>query len=239
MEEESVIREIAMVELKSMVTTVSAYSNTLEGIEIEDDEGLATVGDLVKFAKIAKLKLEDKRKSLVDPLNKVVKDINALFAPAKQKITDLIARGQGMLNEYARFQQTIKDAEARVIREEAAKEEREAKELAARLLAAAGEDAAPTAAAVIEVAEKNVVKAAKPAKLTIARGQTSTVSGRQDWTAHVVDLKLLALAVAEGRQPLECIQFSQSALNKISRETKKNREEDGVKFYAKTSAIVR
>ena len=239
MEEESVIRQMAMVELRSTVTRVAAYANTLEGIEIEDEESLATVGDLVKFAKIAKLKLDDKRKSLVDPLNKVVKDINALFAPAKETITDLIAKGQGMLNAYARFQQTIKDAEARVIREEAAREEREAKELAARLLAAAGEDAEPTAAAVIKVAEKNVVKAAKPAKLTIARGATSTVSGRKDWTAHVIDLKLLALAVAEGRMPLECIKFSQSALNKISRETKKNREEDGVKFYAETTAIVR
>ncbi len=239
MEEASTIKQIAMGELTKMTTTVSAFSNTLEAIDIEDDESLATVGDLVKFASIAKRKLEDKRKSLVDPLNKVVKDINALFKPTREKITALIAAAQSKMNEYARIQTAIKDAEAAVIREEAAAEEREAKELADRLLAAAGEDAAPTAAAVIEVAEKNVAIAAKPAKIKVARGETSTVSMREDWTAHVLDLKLLALAVGEGKLPLDCIQASQSALNIISRETKKNREEHGVKFFAKTTAIVR
>ena len=232
MEEASTIKQIAMGELTKMTTTVSAFSNTLEAIDIEDDESLATVGDLVKFASIAKRKLEDKRKSLVDPLNKVVKDINALFKPTREKITALIAAAQSKMNEYARIQTAIKDAEAAVIREEAAAEELAAKELADRLLAAAGEDAEPTA-------EKNVEIAAKPAKMAIARGETSTVSTRQDWTAHVLDLKLLALAVGEGKLPLDCIQASQSALNIISRETKKNREEHGVKFFAKTTAIVR
>ena len=239
MEEASTIKQIAMGELSKMTTTVSAFSNTLEAIDIEDDESLATVGDLVKFASIAKRKLEDKRQSLVGPLNKVVKDINALFKPTAEKIGALIAAAQSKMNEYARIQTAIKDAEAQVIREEAAKEELEAKELADRLLAAAGEDAEPTAAAVVEVAEKNVEIAAKPAKMTIARGETSTVSSRQDWTAHVLDLKLLALAVGEGKLPLDCIKASQSALNKVSRETKKNREEHGVKFFAQTSAIVR
>ena len=239
MEDTSTIIKIALGELKEMTTTVSAFSNTLEAIEIEDETSLATVGDLVKFASIAKRKLDDKRKSLVDPLNKVVKDINALFKPTAEKIAALIAAAQTKMNEYANVQRMIKEAEAQVIREEAAAEEREAKELADRLLAAAGEDAAPTAAAVIEVAEKNVAIAAKPAKMEIARGETSTVSSRQDWTAHVVDLKLLALAVGEGKLPLDCIQASKSALNKVSRETKENREEYGVKFFAQTSAIVR
>ncbi len=227
-EETSTIKQIAMGELTKMTTTVSAFSNTLDAIEIEDETSLATIGDLVKFAKIAKFKLDDKRKSLVDPLNKVVKEINALFKPTGEKIAALIAAAQKKMNEYAAIQQTIKDAEAAVIREEAAAEEREAKELADRLLAAAGEDAEPTAAAVIEVAEKNVEIAAKPAKQAIARGETSTVSTRQDWVAHVLDLKLLALAVGEGKLPLDCIQASQSGLNIVSRETKKNREEHGL-----------
>ena len=237
--EASTIKEIALVELRDMTTNVSAFSNTLEAIDIEDETSLAAVGDLVKFASIAKRKMEDKRKSLVDPLNKVVRDINALFKPTAEKITALISAANAKMNEYATIQRTIKDAEAAVIREEAAQEEREARELADRLRAAAGEDAEPTAAAVIEVAEKNVAIAAKPAKIKIARGETSTVSTREDWTAHVVDLKLLALAVGEGKMPLDCIQASQSALNKVSREARRNCEEHGVKFFAKTTAIVR
>ena len=239
MEEASTIKQIAMGELTKMTTKVSAFSNTLEAIDIEDEESLAAVGDLVKFAKIAKFKLEDKRKSLVDPLNKVVKDINALFKPTAEKIAAMIHAAKTKMDEYATVQRMIKDAEAEVIREEAAREEAEAKDLAERLLAAAGEDAAPTAAAVVEVAEKNVEIAAKKPQLEIARGETSTVSSREDWKAHVVDLKLLALAVGEGRLPLDCIQASQAGLNKVSRETKKNREEDGVKYFAKTTAIVR
>ena len=235
----STTKDLAMAELRPVVTNVAAYANTLEGIEIDDDESQATVGDLVKYLRQVKFKLEDKRKSLVDPLNKVVKDINALFKPTREKITALIAAAQSKMNEYARIQTAIKDAEAAVIREEAAAEELAAKELADRLLAAAGEDAEPTAAAVIEVAEKNVAKAEEAPKFTIARGETSTTSTRKDWTAHVLDLKLLALAVGEGKLPLDCIQASQSALNIISRETKKNREEHGVKFFAKTTAIVR
>lgn len=235
----STTKDLAIAELRPMVINVAGFANTLEGMEIEDEESAATVGDLVKFARIASAKLEAKRHDLVDPLNKVVKDINALFRPTKDAIAALLHDANEKLNQYASVTQAIKDAEARVIREEAAREEAEARDLAERLLAAAGEDAAPTAAAVIEVAEKTVAKAEAAPKKTVARGEVSSTSTRQDWVAHVVDLKLLALAVAEGRLPLDCIQASQSALNKVSREHKKNREEDGVKFYAKTSAIVR
>lgn len=232
-------KDLAIAELRPMVTNVAGFANTLEGIDIDDEESAATVGDLVKFARIAGAKLEAKRKSLVDPLNKVVKDINALFKPTKDTIAALVHDATEKLNQYARVQQSIKDAEAAVIREEAAREEAEAKDLAERLIAAAGEDAAPTAAAVIEVAEKTVAKAEEAPKKTVARGEVSSTSTRQDWIAHVVDLKLLALAVGEGRLPLDCIQASQSALNKVSRDTKENREENGVKFFAKTTAIVR
>lgn len=232
-------KELALAELRPLVTTVAAYTTTLDSIDIEDDESQATVGDLVKYLASAKWKLEDKRKALVDPLNKVVKDINALFKPTRDSIEALIKKAKDKMDRYVTVQAAIKNAEAQVIREEAAAEELEAKELADRLLAAAGEDAAPTAAAVVEVAEKTVAKAAEAPKMAITRGETSTTSTREDWMAHVIDLKLLALAVAEGRLPVDCIKPSQSALNKVSRETKKNREEDGVKFYAKTSAIVR
>lgn len=237
--EPSTSKEIALGLLRPIVTNVAGYTNTLEGIDIVDDESHATVGDLVKYMRQAKFKLEDKRKELVDPLNKVVKDINALFKPTRDSIVALIEDASRKMNRYAAGQQAIKDAEARVIREEAAREELEARELADRLRAAAGEEAEATAVAVVEVAEKNVAKAEEKTKLTLARGATSTTSTRQDWTAHVVDLKLLALAVGEGRLPLDCIQASQSALNKVSRESKKNREEDGVKFFSNTIAVVR
>ncbi len=233
------IRAMATSQLRDMVTTVSAYDTTLDSIDIVDDESHAAVGDLVKYLRAGKAKLEDKRKSLVDPLNKVVKDINALFKPTRERIEALLFKAGGKMNEYASAQEAIKHAEARVIREEAAREEAEAKALAERLIAAAGDDAEPTAAAVVEVAEKNVAKAEEKTKLTLARGDVSTTSTRQNWTAHVVDLKLLALAVGEGKMPVDCIQASQAGLNKVSREGKRNCEEHGVKFFAETKAVVR
>jgi len=232
-------KQLAIAELQPMATTVAAYTTTLDSIEIDGEESLATVGDLAKFLSNAKLKLEDKRRSLVDPLNKVVKDINSLFKPTKDSIEALLHDAKTKMDRYQTVQRAIKDAEAAVIREEAAAEEAAAQELAERLRTAAGEEAEPTAAAVIEVAEKNVEAAAAKPKMKIARGETSSVSSREDWTAYVVDLKLLALAVGEGRLPLECIKPSQSALNKVSRETKENREVDGVKFFAKTTSIVK
>ena len=232
-------KQLAIAELQPMATTVAAYTTTLDSIDIDGDESLATVGDLAKFLSNAKFKLEDKRHSLVDPLNKVVKDINALFKPTRDSIEALLKKAKDKMNQYQTVQRAIRDAEAAVIREEAAAEELAAQELADRLLTAAGEDAAPTAAAVIEVAEKNVAIAAEKPKMKTARGEASSVSSREDWTAHVVDLKLLALAVGEGKMPLDCIQASQSALNKVSREAKRNCEEHGVKFFAKTTAIVR
>ncbi len=237
--EPNTTKDLAMAELRPMVTTVAAYTTTLEAVDIVDDESHATVGDLVKYLRQAKYKLEDKRKSLVDPLNKVVKDINALFKPTRDSIEALLFKAGQKMNQYASAQEAIKHAEARVIREEAAREEAEAKALADRLLAAAGQDAEPTAAAVIEVAEKNVAKAEEKPKLTLARGETSTTSTRQNWTAHVVDLKLLALAVGQGKMPVDCIQASQAGLNKVSREGKRNCEEHGVKFFAETKAVVR
>jgi len=44
----STTKDLAMAELRPVVTNVAAYANTLEGIEIDDDESQATVGDLVK-----------------------------------------------------------------------------------------------------------------------------------------------------------------------------------------------
>jgi len=89
-------------------------------------------------------------------------------------------------------------------------------------------------------AEEKVVKAEKKeAKVQVARGSQASVIVTKTWEAQVTDIIALAAAVAAGRLPPEVIEPNMRALRTISRETKLEREVDGVRFFEKISTGVR
>lgn len=232
-------RALAVAELTPIVTDIAAFAGTIEGIDVADEETQGQVGDLVKMMQHRRRKLEDKRESLVKPLNGVVKEINALFKPPRDQIDEIVGIAKKKMNRFAQAQVAIAQEAVRIKRREAEKERKEAEELAAALRKKAGIDAEPIAKTIVKEAEKKVEKAAEPAKVKASRGQESTVIVSKSYRAEVVDILELARAVADGKLPTKVIEPNMTALNDIARTLKDEGTINGVRFYQHVSTSVR
>ncbi len=230
---------LAIAELNPIIHDIAAFGDTVEGIDITTEENLADVGDLVKMLNGRRTKLEDKRKSLVGPLNKVVKDINELFKKPRDRIDEIVGFAKKHMNNFVRAQQAIADAKAKRERDDAAKEREEAEKLAASMRKMSGSAGEETAEVIVQQAEKRVEKAAAPARVAISRGRQSSVSTAKTWAVEIMDIKLLALAVAEGRLPVTMIEPNMRALIAAGRTGGVEKEVDGVRYFQKISAAVR
>lgn len=230
---------LAVAELTPIVADIAAFGDTIQGIEITDDEELGSVGDLVKMLNKRRLKLEDKRKSLVTPLNGVVNDINALFKAPRERIDAIVTQAKKCMNKYVQAQQAIADARARAEREQAEADRKEAEALAENLRKMAGDAGDETAKVLEEQMELKVEKAAVPAKVATTRGQESSVIAVKKWKADVDDLKAIADAVANGKLPVHFIQPNMRALQDFARELKEEQTTMGIRVYQDISTVVR
>ena len=232
-------KSLAIAELNPIVHDVAAFGDTIDSIDITTEEELGNVGDLVKMLNGRRKKLEDKRDSLVRPLNLVVKDINALFKVPRDRIDEIVGKAKKHMNRFAQAQQAIADAKAKRERDEARKEREEADRLAAAMKKMSGSAGEEVAEVVVAQAEKRVEKAAAPAKVAPSRGRESVVAVSKTWKAQLVDKMELVQAVAAGRLPLTVLEPNMSALTEIARETKSERTVDGVRFFEYVSTTVR
>ena len=233
--------QLAVTELQPIIKHTTAYVCTIDGLEIHDDETLALAGDLDKDLNRYRMKLEDKRTSLVQPLNKVVKDINELFKAPRDRIDELRGKLKKKMVGYITRMEKIEREKKRQEAEEARQREERLRKAAEKAKAQAGEDAAP----MIEVLEKQAAAAAAAqvaipaARSAPVRGTRSSVSTVKTWVGEVVDVKAACLAVAEGRLPAGLVSFSQSDLNGLARALETEKTVDGIKYSQKISAGVR
>lgn len=229
---------LAVAELTPIVADIAAFGDTIDSIDITDDEGLTSVGDLVKMLQRRRMKIEDKRKSLVGPLNGVVKDINELFKAPRERLDEIVGKAKKAMNRYVQAQQAIEDAKRRKEREEAEAERLEAEKLAKELLrlSDAGKE---TAEVIVKQAEKKVEIAAAPARVETKRGNEASVITVKKWKADVADLKDIANAVAEGKLPLHFIQPNMRALQDFARELAEEQTTMGIRVYQDISTVVR
>jgi type I site-specific restriction endonuclease len=232
-------RSLAVAELNPIVTDIAAFAGTIEGIDVADEETQGQVGDLVKMMQHRRRKLEDKRESLVKPLNTVVREINALFKPPRDRIDEIVQIAKKKMNRFAQAQVAIANEKARQERETAARERREAQELADSLRKKAGQEAAIVADVVVEEAEKKVERAAAPAKVATTRGRESSVIVTKTWKAEVVDILDLVKAVADGKLPTHVLEPNMTALNDMARELKDEGTVNGVRIFQDVSTTVR
>ena len=232
-------KSLAVAELTPIVTDIAAFAGTIESIDVADEETQGQVGDLVKMMQHRRRKIEDKRESLVKPLNSVVREINALFKPPRDRIDEIVKIAKGKMNRFAQAQVAIADEKRRQERAQAEKERKEAQDLADALRKKAHQEAAVVADVVVEEAEVKVEKAAAPAKVATTRGQESSVIVTKTWKAEVVDLLELAKAVAEGKLPTHVIQPNMRALQDLARELKDPGTVNGVRIYQDVTTSVR
>ena len=224
--------------LKPIAIDIATMSDTLEGIDVTTDDELSTVADLVKFCQGRRKVIEDKRKSLVDPLNKVVKDINALFKTPRDLIDAVIAKAKKKMDNYSAQKYALEQARKAAEQADAQREREEAEKLA-QDLADISETAAPMAEAVVAQADKKVEQAAAPAKVEAVKSEQSTVVTNKTWAVEVLDVAKLARAVADGELPLHCIEPNMAALRDFSRESEQEREKFGCRFFLDIKTSVR
>ena len=239
--ETSTQKAIAIAELNPIVTDIAAFAGTIEGLDIIDEETQGQVGDLVKMMTHRRKKLEDKRISLVQPLNGVVNEINALFKPPRDRIDAIVTGAKKKMNIFARAQAALAAEKAKQAREEAERERKEAEDLAEALRKKAGAEAETIAQAVVEEAVKKTEKAAKPeaSKVAVTRGQESSVVVTKTWKGKVVDIMAIAKGVAEGRLPTSIIEPNMAAIQGLARETKRAQVVDGIEIWEDVGTVVR
>lgn len=237
-------QQLAVQELQPIIQSASAYASTIEGLDIHDDDQLAMAGDLKKDLSHYRRKLEDKRTSLVGPLNKVVKDINELFKAPRDQIDGLLAKLGKKMNGYVARQEQIE-------RERRAQEEREARERAERLREAeelarkTSAEEKPEDDVIVQTIAKQATAAEVQAdkapmqRTAPRRGDKATVSVIKTWVGEVVDVKAACLAIAEGRLPASLVTFSQADLNDMARSLEKETTRDGIKYRQDIKAGVR
>lgn len=240
MNEATTQKALAVAEINPIITELSAFENTIDGFEVHDEETQADLGDLVKLLSSRRNKIEAKRKSLVSPLNTVVREINALFKVPIARIDKVITIAKKKLSRFAEAMLAIEREKKRQAEEEARKEREEAARLADKLAQGAGTIGEETGQEILKQAEDKEVKVEKKkAAVKVGRGKASSVITTTTWKAAVTDKMELIKAVAAGRMPPEVLEVNMPALNKIATDTRLEREVDGVRYWEAVGTTVR
>ncbi len=228
-----------------------------EGYIITTPEQALNAGEDLKEIKALKRQLEKKRTAITGPINTALKEINALFKPAKKWLTMAEVMMKGKLKTYISEQERIAQEAQRKADEKARKrrEKLEAKAAAARAeeeaaraaIAKAESDEARAAAAAL--AEKQAKKAAKleeKAEIVQAPVISTTapklegIHTRVTWRAEVTNKLAFIKFVVEQRPDLMgVIEIDQSKLNGYARLLKEEFDMPGVEAKAEKGIAAR
>lgn len=207
-----------------------------ERCEVTGSASAEAASDLGKILLTVRQRADADRRSLVDPLNQVVKDINARYKP----VLDALQRGrelvQGKLTTWQREEQ--RKAEEQALAE--AEERRQAAEEAARQAAEAAkanatdpEEAATQARAQAEQeADRAFNRAAERNVVTRSMGTGAQASLRDNWTWELEDIQKLA-----AERP-DLVVPNTKAINELVRREKVRRI-PGLRIFNDRKTVVR
>jgi len=105
-------------DFKKSVSTISKIEKSVAAIDIKDEASQMAAGDIRVNLRNAWKELDAKRKSFVDPLNKLKTKLQAEFKPKLDLIEDIVRKLDGKLLSYQ--QELDRKAEAERIRIEKA-----------------------------------------------------------------------------------------------------------------------
>lgn len=220
---------------ESMGNQAKAALTSASELVIDSPDMLQIAGDELREIKGLQKQVEEKRTSIVGPLNAAVKAINDMFrAPAEflmqaesklKRVMVTYTTEQERLAEVARRAAEARAAEERrrlaVIAAEQARiaAEAEAKALEAQQIVeaavAAGDEEAAAQAMQVVHQHADLAASAQAAAISaevvtftpsvMPAQKVAGISGRVTYSAQVDDLAALIKAVAAGQAPLECI----------------------------------
>lgn len=200
----------AMKALHEIAPYAASMLETVKGMTVDDQASCASMADVRKQLTTAQKKLKDRKKTVTDPLSKVVKAINALFKPSEDALEDALAETKRKLDAYAHEQLVIESARQAQERREAA-ERLEAAEASAKLLREQG--AEQTADLVTMQAQAEVAAANAPAHVPQVEGAEAKFSVRRKWIGRIVNLRAFCGAIARGTVPEAAVDINLRVLN--------------------------
>lgn len=208
-----------------------------ETFEITSSDIALNAGDSLKKIKFLAKELEQKRTAITKPINQALREINALFKPAKDWLSQAERLMKTKLLSYQAEQERIAQEAQRKIDEEARKE-RMRLEKAAALAAQAGMD--DRAEELREEVEAQVEEAQTAPAVQSAAPKIEGVVTRKTWKADVTDKSLFIQHVASKRPDLiALIQINQSALNAQARSLKGSLDLPGIRVYEEKNIAAR
>ncbi len=192
---------------------------------------IATAEDLKAVKTLAK-QLNEKRLAITRPLNDALKEVNALFKPAKEWLKEAEGLLKNKLLDFQNEQERIaREAQAEADAE--ARKERERLERKAKLASAVG--MSEKAEELREKAETQIAPA-----ITSAAPKIAGVTRRETWKAEVTDKAALLKHIVEVRPDLlALVKIDQSALNAQARSLKDELNLPGVKVVKEASIAAR
>jgi colicin import membrane protein len=203
-----------------------------QNYEITSPEMAVAVGDDLKAVKTLAKQIEDKRTSITKPLNQALREVNALFKPAK----NWLKKAEGLIKDkLLKFQRE----QERIARELQAKADEEARKERVRLEKKASDaelvgepDRAEDLREQAEIQEAPVIASTAP--------KLEGIATRKTWKAEVTNKLLFVKYVAEKRNDLlGLIKIDQSALNAQARSLKDSLDLPGIKVEIEETIVAR
>ncbi len=210
---------------KYLMELAQNYEITSPGMAI-------TAGYDLKSIKALAKQLEDKRTAITKPLNQALREVNALFKPAKKWLSDAEMLIKGKLLSYQAEQDRIaRELQAKA--DEEARKERLKLKKAADLAAMAGMDERAE-----DLREEAGVQEAPMIVSTAPK--LEGIATRKTWKAEVTNKLLFVKHVAEKRNDLlGLIKIDQSALNAQARSLKDSLDIPGIKAVIEETIVAR
>lgn len=214
--------EVENPELEQQATNLPAVARALQ---IKDQRTF----DLAA----AKLRdIADLRREIVDhhaPLKQKAHEAHKAICDAEKKLLAPVAEAEQILRRaiatWDMEQRRIEEERRREAEERARREQEEA-------LEAAAEQAEAEGASVVEVEAILTQPIASPAVHVEPTYQKAAgVSTAKTWKARVTSIRMLAQAIADGKQPPTLLVANEAALNAMARATQGSLAVPGVEFY--------
>jgi hypothetical protein len=223
-EEQKAIREPA-----SAIVAAARAFKVVSGATYEE------AGEQLKCVKAAAKALEDKKRTLLNPVNATLKAIRDLFrGPEEELVTAENLFKRSMLG-YSEEQEELRRLEQRKADEAAERDrrrlEKEAREAEERAKAARDAGDIKKAEKLEAKADQRTDAAASvvPAVIQREAPRVGGISERENWTAIVTDMPALIAAVAAGTVPLMAIEPNMKFLNNQAKAMKRAMSYPGVR----------
>ena len=203
-----------------------------ESYKITSPEMAINAGDDLKAVKALAKQIEDKRTSITKPLNQALREVNALFKPAKNWLKKAEGSIKGKMLEFQREQDRIARELQAKVDEEARKERIRLEKKAADAELVKEPERAEVLREQAEIHEAPVIVSTAP--------KLEGIATRKTWKAEVVNKLLFVKHVAEKRNDLlGLIEINQSALNAQARSLKDGLDIPGIKAVIEETLVAR